>query len=61
MPSFRTLGQSILVEKLGPRREREKEEREIMPLTMAPMFMPAAQGQRTHSARTNRLKQRNIL
>ena len=33
--------------------EREKRERKIMPSTMATMFMPAAQGQRMHSARTN--------
>ena len=34
------------------KKERKREERKIMPSTMATMFMPEAQGQRTHSART---------
>ena len=33
--------------------ERKKRERKIMPLRVANTFMPAAQGQHTHSAQIN--------
>ena len=52
MQNFGTLRQPILVETLGPQRRRRQERGIIMPLRVATTFMPAAQGQRTHSVQT---------
>ena len=54
MQNFITLAAFFPVEKKGTKKERERE-RKIMPLRVATTFMTAAQGQRTHSARTNLL------
>ena len=55
MQNFKTLAQPILGEKYVAQKEEKKKKRKIIPNIVDTSFRTNAQGQRTHSARTNKL------